>query len=67
MADMGGVQDIMMFCLGFLIFPISLYSFQMQSLKYLFMARTDDDNFFLPVNPKKKGNKWIDKIPNDID
>jgi hypothetical protein len=31
------------------------------------MARTDDSNFFLPLNPNKKGNKWIDKIPHDIE
>ena len=36
-------------------------------MKFLFLARTDDNNFFLSLNPKKKGNKWLDKIPHDID
>jgi hypothetical protein len=39
----------------------------MQAVKFLFLARTDDNNFFLSLNPKKKGNKWLDKIPHDID
>ena len=67
MGDMGGVQEIMIFCLGILIFPVSMHSFYMQAIKFLFLARIDDPNFFLPINPKKKGNKWIKKIPKDID
>ena len=67
MADMGGVQEIMIFCLSFLIFPVSIHSFYMQAIKFLFLARTDDPKFFLPMNPNKKLNKWISGVPNHID
>jgi len=33
----------------------------------LFLARTKDDEFFLPVNPLKKKNKWISRIPKDTE
>ena len=39
----------------------------MQTLKFMFMARIDDPDFFLPQNQNKKLNKWIDNTPNDID
>jgi hypothetical protein len=31
------------------------------------LARTKDENFFLPPNPLKKKNKWISRIPKDIE
>jgi hypothetical protein len=33
----------------------------------LFLARTTDDDFFLPKNPLKKQNKWITRVPKDIE
>jgi hypothetical protein len=30
------------------------------------MVRVKDENFFLPPNPNKKVNKWISKVPEDI-
>ena len=63
MADMGGIIEIIVVTFGILIFPISAHSFDMHTLKFMFMARIDDPKFFLPQNRSKKLNKWIENTP----
>jgi hypothetical protein len=63
MADMGGIIEIIVVTFGIFIFPISAHSFDMHTLKFMFMARIDDSKFFLPQNRSKKLNKWIENTP----
>ena len=67
MGDMGGILEIFVFMLEWLIVPISAHSFFMQATKFLFLARIEDPKFFLDPNPKKKLKKWIRQIPNGTD
>lgn len=44
--DIGGVLEVFLVCLMLFIAPFSKFSFEMEALKSLFLARTNDPNVF---------------------
>ena len=44
--DLGGVLEILLMAMGFLIYPISKFSFIIAASKELFVARTKDVTMF---------------------
>jgi hypothetical protein len=59
MGDMGGILEIFVVMLEWVLAPIAMHSFFMQATKFLFLARVEEPNFFLEPNPRKKQKKWI--------
>jgi hypothetical protein len=54
MGDMGGILEIFVVMLEWVLAPIAMHSFFMQATKFLFLARVEEPNFFLEPNPRKK-------------
>lgn len=46
LGDLGGVIEIIMISFGFIFFPISQHSYNLEATKRLFLANTSDDNLF---------------------
>ena len=53
LGDLGGVTEVMMIVFCFLLLPISEHSFVVKAMKKLYIARTREDNLFLPPKQKK--------------
>ena len=58
LGDLGGVTEVLMLCVGYLLFPIAESSYRMMSTKKMFIARTKNGNLFNDANEEKK-RKWF--------
>lgn len=50
LGDLGGVTEVIMICFGFILFPISEFSFILKASKKFYLARTKMNDLFT-VNP----------------
>ena len=46
LSDLGGVTEVIMLVMGFVLYPIAESSYNMMSTKRMFLARTKDENLF---------------------
>ena len=58
--DLGGVIEVFLFCLAFLVRPFSVFSFNMKALQKMFLAKTYDKTLFA----SKKKNTLAEAPPN---
>ena len=58
LGDLGGVTEVLMLILGFILFQLSESSYNMMSTQRMFMARTKDEDLFDAANEEKK-KKWF--------
>lgn len=59
LGDLGGVTEVLMLIMGFLLFPISESSYNMMSTKRLFLARTKNGDLFNQGNKDNKISKFL--------
>ena len=50
LGDIGGVTEVVTIIFGFMMFPISEHSFNLQAAKSFFLARTVDQDMFVYKN-----------------
>ena len=77
LGDLGGVTEVLMLVMGFLLFPISESSYNIMSTKRLFLARTKESNLFVQGDKTCKKGKFLgnqnmpkgirDKLKKEID
>lgn len=58
LGDLGGVTEVFLLALGWLLYPISESSYNMMSSKRMFIARTINDKLFEDVSEERK-KKWF--------
>jgi len=46
LGDIGGVAEILIFILGFLVHPVSKFAFYLEAFKRLYKVRTVDKSLF---------------------